>query len=153
MPVVKFKKLREGAKIPQKRSEGAAAYDIYYPDEEPLTLYPSPWRAVNIVPTGLAVEIPPGWKGEIYSRSGLASEGIWVVNQPGKIDCDYRGEIKILVYNSSRDPVTLTRGARIAQLEVNPVHEVQWEEDTELTPSKRGEAGFGSTGWQGKLNL
>ena len=76
---VKFKKLCPGATIPQKKSQGAAAYDIYYPYDDPVTLFPTDLR---IVSTGLAMEIPEGWKGEVYSRSGLASRGIFVANQP-----------------------------------------------------------------------
>ena len=140
---VKFKKLCEGARIPQKKTAGAAAYDIYYPYKEAVTIYPGDLR---IVSTGLAMEIPEGWKGEIYSRSGLASKGIFVVNQPGKIDSDYRGEIKILLYNSSHSEITLIKGARIAQFELNPVYDFEWSEVDELSDSERGDGGLGSTG-------
>ena len=144
-PIIKFKKLCEEARIPEKATEGAAAYDIYYPYDEPITIFPGPFETVNTVPTGIAMEIPAGWKGEIYSRSGLASRGIFVANQPGKIDSDYRGEIKVLLYNSSPNAVTLAKGARIAQFELNPTYEVVWEED-KLRDSPRGDSGLGSTG-------
>jgi dUTP pyrophosphatase len=144
-PIIKFKKVCEEARIPERATDGAAAYDIYYPYDEPITVYPTPWRTVTVVPTGIAMEIPTGWKGEIYSRSGLATKGIFVVNQPGKIDSDYRGEIKVLLYNSSAVPITLAKGARIAQFELNPTYDVVWEED-KLSESPRGESGLGSTG-------
>ena len=127
-PIIKFKKLCEEARLPEKATEGAAAFDMYYTGE-PFTLGS---RELRVVPTGLAMEIPPGWKGEIYSRSGLASKGIFVPNQPGKIDSDYRGEIKVLLYNSSDEEVTFIEGARIAQFELNPVNELCWREVDEL---------------------
>jgi len=142
-PTVRVKKLCGGAKLPERRSFGAAAYDLYYPYDEAVTLYPND---LQIVSTGLAMEIPDGWKGEIYSRSGLASKGIFVVNQPGKIDSDYRGEIKVLLYNSSSKEITLVRGARIAQFELNPVYPFEWSEVDELSVTERNYAGLGSTG-------
>jgi len=142
-PTVRFKKLCRGVKLPEKRSFGAAAYDLYYPYDEAIILYPSDLRVVS---TGLAMEVPDGWKGEIYSRSGLASKGIFVVNQPGKIDSDYRGEIKVLLYNSSSNQITLVKGARIAQFELNPVYDFEWREVDELSVTERNHAGLGSTG-------
>ena len=142
-PVVKFKKILKHSRIPQKQTFGAAAYDIYYPYDQALTIFPGELR---IVSTGLSMEIPEGWKGEIYSRSGLASKGIFVVNQPGKIDSDYRGEIKVLLYNSSQTSITLVKGARIAQFELNPVYGFEWREVDELSVTERNHAGLGSTG-------
>jgi len=142
-PTVLFKKLMPSARMPEKKSARAAAYDLYYPYETPVTIHSHSQRMLS---TGLAMEIPKGWKGEIYSRSGLASQGIFVVNQPGKIDSDYRGEIKVLLYNSSYDDVTLVKGARIAQFELNPVYDFNWVETNELSDSERGDGGFGSTG-------
>jgi len=142
-PTVRVKKLCEGVKLPERRSFGAAAYDLYYPYDEAITMYSNDLRVVS---TGLAMEIPEGWKGEIYSRSGLASKGIFVVNQPGKIDSDYRGEIKVLLYNSSSKEITLVRGARIAQFELNPIYDVVWKESDELSVTERNYAGLGSTG-------
>ena len=142
-PTVNFKKLCLSARVPEKKSFGAAAYDLYYPYDDAVTLYPNDLR---IVSTGLAMEIPEGWKGEIYSRSGLATKGIFVVNQPGKIDSDYRGEIKILLYNSSSNNIILVKGARIAQFELNPVYDFEWREVDELSVTERNHAGLGSTG-------
>ena len=142
-PIVKFKKLCSSARVPEKRSFGAAAYDIYYPYGDSITFYPNDLR---IVSTGISMEIPEGWKGEVYSRSGLASRGLFVANQPGKIDSDYRGEIKILLYNSSSNSITLVKGARIAQFELNPVRDFEWREVDELSVTERNYAGLGSTG-------
>ena len=143
IPTVKFKKLYSGARVPAKKTFGAAAYDIYYPYAETITLYSGDLRVVS---TGLAMEIPEGWKGEIYSRSGLASKGLFVVNQPGKIDSDYRGEVIVLLYNSSQKEITLVSGARIAQFELNPVYAFEWKEVDELSVTERNYAGLGSTG-------
>ena len=101
---------------------------------------------VAIVSTGLAMQIPKGWKGEIYSRSSMAAKGILVANSPGKIDSDYRGEIKIILHNTRKELVGIQYQDRIAQFEINPTHDIEWEkaEDLELTP--RGEGGIGSTG-------
>jgi dUTP pyrophosphatase len=147
-PTVRFKKLCSSARVPEKKSFGAAAYDIYYPYEDAVILYPGDLRVVS---TGIAMEIPEGWKGEIYSRSGLASRGLFVANQPGKIDSDYRGEINILLYNSSSNSITLVTGDRIAQFELNPVYDIDWKEADELSVTERNYGGLGSTaGMEGK---
>ena len=100
-----------------------------------------------MVGTGLAMEIPKFWKGDIYSRSGLASKGVVVANSPGKIDSDYRGEIKVILHNNRNvDIVGIKLGDRIAQFEINPVHDLEFEETKTLEKSIRGEAGLGSTG-------
>ncbi len=100
-----------------------------------------------MVRTGLAMQIPDGWKGEIYSRSGLAYRGLVVSNSPGKIDSDYRGEIQVIMHNNrSVDIVGIEVGDRIAQFEINPVHDIEFEESKNLEISFRGEGGFGSTG-------
>jgi len=99
------------------------------------------------VGTGLSMEIPKFWKGDIYSRSGLASRGVVVPNSPGKIDSDYRGEIKVLLHNNrSVDIIGIELGDRIAQFEINPVHDMEFEEVATLEESTRGDGGFGSTG-------
>ena len=147
-PTVRFKKLCSSARVPEKKSFGAAAYDIYYPYEDAVILYPGDLRVVS---TGIAMEIPEGWKGEIYSRSGLASRGLFVANQPGKIDSDYRGEVKILLYNSSSNSITLVTGDRVAQFELNPVYDIDWREEDDLSVTERNQGGLGSTaGMEGK---
>ncbi|MGH9465410.1 MAG: dUTP diphosphatase, partial [Thermoanaerobaculia bacterium] len=100
-----------------------------------------------LVPTGFALEIPPGWEGQVRPRSGLATRhGIGIPNTPGTIDSDYRGELQVALINLGREPYTLRRGDRIAQLLLAPVPEVEVEEVARLAPSERGGGGFGSTG-------
>ena len=144
-PPVKVKKLYEGAKLPKKKSEGAAAYDLsLYSPNFAIVMAPGSVRVVN---TGIAIEVPPGWKGEVYSRSGLSSEGVCVMNSPGKIDSDYRGELKVILFNSSKyEEKTFLHGERIAQIEINPVYETEWVEVDELSETLRGNSGLGSTG-------
>jgi len=111
---------------------------------EPVTLAPG---ARALVPTGIALAIPPGFAGLVLPRSGLAlRHGVTILNTPGLIDAGYRGEVKVLLVNLGDAPVTLVRGDRIAQLVVQPVVQVTLAPVTELPPSERGEGGFGSTG-------
>jgi len=138
---VKFIKLHQNAQIPTRGSENAAAYDLYACE----TVY-IPYGKMAVVGTGLAIELPPNHKGEIYSRSGLASDGVFVPNAPGKIDPDYRGEVKVILYNTREELVGIEAGSRIAQLEVNPFYTVEFEEVEELSNTERGEGGLGSTG-------
>ena len=139
---VKFKKLAPQAKIPTKATPGSAAYDLYATENAFI-----PPGVTLSVCTGLSIEIPEGWKGEIYSRSGLAYAGAVVSNAPGKIDSDYRGEIKVLLLNNrNQDIIGIEAGDRIAQFEINPVHDIEFEEAEELSESVRGVDGFGSTG-------
>jgi len=101
----------------------------------------------RLVPTGLVLEIPPGWEGQVRPRSGLAlRHGIGVVNAPGTIDSDYRGEVGVILINLCEGPFTLKRGDRIAQLVISRVETVEWEEADSLEESGRGDGGFGSTG-------
>ena len=101
-----------------------------------------------LVPTGFAIALAPGWEGQVRPRSGLAVRfGVTVLNAPGTIDADYRGEIAVILINHGDAVFTITHGMRIAQLVVAPVAQVTWNEMTELPDSDRGEAGFGSTGW------
>ena len=102
-----------------------------------------------LVPTGLVLEIPPGWEGQVRPRSGLAlRHGIGIVNAPGTIDSDYRGEVGVILINLGEAPFTLKRGDRIAQLVISRVETVEWEEADSLAESGRGSGGFGSTGTQ-----
>jgi dUTP pyrophosphatase len=113
-------------------------------EEVPLDLAPGE-RA--LIPTGLAVEIPVGWEGQVRPRSGLAARhGLALVNSPGTIDSDYRGEIKVLVINLGQETVGLHRGQRIAQLVIGPCPRVTLLEVDTLEPTSRGRGGFGSTG-------
>ena len=139
---VKIKKLHQVAQLPIKGTPGSAAYDLHSIE----TVYIPPGETVT-VRTGLAMEIPDGWKGDVYSRSGLAMDGVVVANSPGKIDCDYRGEVVVLLHNQRpSDVACIEVGDRIAQFEINPVHDIEFEVIDELSTTDRGEGGFGSTG-------
>jgi len=132
---------RPYAKLPEYKSEFAAAMDMYA--AEGISILPG---AIGIVSTGLKIEVPINWKLEIYSRSGMAANGIFVANQPGKIDPDYRGEVKILLYNSTQDVVIITTGDRVAQCELIPYHKVSCIKKDKLSGTVRGVGGFGHTG-------
>ncbi len=131
--------------LPRRASPGAAGFDLCAAVEQSVLLLPGK-RAV--IPTGFAFEIPPGWEGQVRPRSGLARRyGVTVVNSPGTIDSDYRGEVVILLINHGEDPCPIERGERVAQLVFAPVAmDVSWHEVEELAASERGEQGFGSTG-------
>lgn len=131
--------------LPQRASPGAAGFDLCAALEAPLVLLPGK-RAV--VPTGFAFEIPPGWEGQVRPRSGLARRhGITIVNTPGTVDSDYRGEVVILLIHLGEDPCTIERGERIAQIVFAPVvQDLVFREAEDLSPTERGDRGFGSTG-------
>tara|TARA_R100000951_G_scaffold31124_1_gene26715 strand:- start:7044 stop:7475 length:432 start_codon:yes stop_codon:yes gene_type:complete len=142
MTTVKYTKMHPDAELPTKGTPNAAAYDLVAIEDVFI-----PVGETVMVRTGLAMQIPDGWKGEIYSRSGLTSKGVVVANSPGKIDSDYRGEIKVLLRNNRvTDLVGIKKGDRIAQFEINPVHHIYFEESENLDFSTRGDQGFGSTG-------
>jgi dUTP pyrophosphatase len=125
-------------------TEHAAGMDLHAALDEPLVLQPG---ERCLVPTGLALEIPPGLEGQVRPRSGLAlRQGIALVNAPGTIDADYRGEVSVIVINHGQDPVTFAPGDRIAQLVVAPVTRVMFEEASELEATARATGGFGHTG-------
>ena len=130
--------------LPGYASEQASGMDLLAAVEGPVTLAPGE-RA--LVPTGIAFALPPGYEAQVRPRSGLAAkQGVTVLNTPGTIDADYRGEVKVILINLGKEPVTLERGARIAQLVVAPVTRVAWQPVTDLDATARGEGGFGSTG-------
>jgi dUTP pyrophosphatase len=125
-------------------SPGAAGLDLYAALTEEITLPPG-GRA--LVPTGIALAVPPGWEAQVRPRSGLAwRHGLTLLNSPGTVDSDYRGEIKVILVNLGTEPYTVRRGDRIAQLVLNAVGRVEWEEVEELPDSLRGAGGFGHTG-------
>ena len=136
----------EGLPLPAYASAGAAGLDLCaaLPEGDPLVLAPGSRAAI---PTGLVIALPPGHEGQVRPRSGLAARhGLTVVNAPGTIDEDYRGEVKVLLINLGQEVVTLKRGERIAQLVVAPVTRVDVAEHAILDPTERGSGGFGSTG-------
>lgn len=131
-----------GARLPQYESDEAAGMDLRA--AEAIELAPLQ-RA--LVPTGLRIALPPGYEAQVRPRSGLATRhGVTLLNSPGTIDSDYRGEIKVLMINLGSDVVKLDAGERIAQIVVAPVSRVDWVEVEFLAESARGTAGFGSTG-------
>jgi dUTP pyrophosphatase len=128
--------------LPGYQSEGAAGLDLRA--DEPCTLSPGERR---LVPTGIAIELPAGHEGQVRPRSGLAvRHGIGMVNAPGTIDQDYRGEVSVVLVNLGTEPFEIRRGDRIAQLVVAPVVRVEIELAAELSGTGRGGGGFGSTG-------
>lgn len=143
-PTIKVRILRPGARLPAYLSGGAAGLDLAARLDAPLTILPS---ARALVPTGLAVEIPSGWEGQVRPRSGLALEhGVTVLNAPGTIDCDYRGEVGILLVNHGAEPFTVADGERVAQLVIARVARARVEEAALLSESERGAGGYGHTG-------
>jgi dUTP pyrophosphatase len=128
--------------LPRYETAGAAGMDLRA--DEPCSLAPGERR---LVPTGLSVEIPPGHEGQVRPRSGLAvRHGVALVNAPGTIDSDYRGEVGVLLVNLGQAPVSFTRGDRIAQLVIAPVTRAEIRLVEELSGTERGGGGFGSTG-------
>lgn len=142
---VNIKKLHEKAIIPRYGSEYAAGADIYACiDEGSVELEPG---QTILVHTGIAMEIPQGLVGLVYARSGLATKrGLAPANKVGVIDCDYRGELMVSLYNQSNTVQTIEHGERIAQLVIAPYYTAVFEETDRLSDTVRGEGGFGSTG-------
>lgn len=136
-----------GLELPRYATSGAAGLDLQAAVAEPVAIPPGS-RA--LIPTGLAIAVPPGYEAQIRPRSGLAlKNGIMVPNSPGTIDSDYRGEVQIILLNAGTEPVSVTRGMRIAQLVLARVEQVAWEPSAALPPTGRGAGGFGSTGVHG----
>jgi dUTP pyrophosphatase len=130
--------------LPAYATAHSAGVDLSAAITEELTLEPGQ-RA--LVPTGLRIALPEGYEAQVRSRSGLAvRHGIGMVNSPGTIDADYRGEIRVILINLGQEPFTIHRGDRIAQMVVAPVTRVTWDEVVELPATERGEGGFGHTG-------
>ena len=147
-PTIAFRRLRpdqdNDLPLPRYMTPQAAGMDISAAVDAPLTLAPG---KIALIPTGFAMALPSGYEAQIRPRSGLAvKHGIGIVNAPGTIDSDYRGELKVLMVNLGSEPVTIGRGDRIAQLLVAPVTRASFVETEDLTASERGEGGFGSTG-------
>jgi len=132
--------------LPAYQSAQAAGLDLMaaVASDAPLTIAPGAWAAV---PTGLILALPDGTEGQVRPRSGLAARhGITVLNAPGTIDADYRGEVQVLLVNLGQAPFVVTRGMRIAQLVVAPAFRVTLTESTGVGATQRGAGGFGSTG-------
>ena len=138
---INVKRLSDSAKIPHYAHIGDAGADLYA--SESIIV---PENGVAAVPTGIAIEIPAGYVGYINPRSGMALKGITVMNAPGTIDSGYRGEIKVILVNHTKDHYHINDGDKIAQIVFHKYHEVFFEPVDELSNSDRGEGGFGSSG-------
>lgn len=136
----------EGLALPAYETDRAAGMDLRaaLPEGAPLTLAPG---ARAMVPTGLAIALPDGFEAQVRPRSGLAAkQGVTVLNSPGTVDADYRGEVKVILVNLGEAPVEIERGMRIAQMVVAPVSRAAWVVTETLEETARGAGGFGSTG-------
>jgi dUTP pyrophosphatase len=139
---LKVRRLRPSARVPSRASTGAAGLDLCA--DASLTIAPG---AFALVPTGLAIALPPGTEGQVRPRSGLAAKhGVTVLNAPGTIDEDYRGEVKVVLVNHGAEPFAIQPGDRIAQLVIAKVEKPDVIEVSSLDDTSRGEGGFGSTG-------
>lgn len=149
LPPIPVTRLPHGADLPLPayQTEHAAGMDLLaaVPADDPVMLAPG---ARFAVPTGLAMAIPNGFEGQVRPRSGLAARhGVTLVNAPGTVDADYRGEVKVLLINLDQDDFVIERGMRIAQLVIAPVTRASWVEVEHLEETARGAGGFGSTGF------
>lgn len=143
-PRVQIRTLRPDAVVPRYMTEAAAGMDLAAAVDAPLVLEPGDRAAV---PTGLAMAIPDGYEGQVRPRSGAAlRQGLTVVNAPGTIDSDYRGEVCVLLINLGREPVEIRSGDRVAQLVIAPIARAELVQVDELPETDRGAGGFGSTG-------
>jgi len=147
MPITLWIRRKPGCEdlsLPRYMSEAAAGMDVCAAVDEPVVLAPG---EVKLIPTGLYVAVPAGYEVQVRPRSGLAlKHGLVIVNSPGTIDADYRGEVGIIVGNIGREPFTVTRGLRIAQLVVAAVARAEVEIVAELPETGRGDGGFGHSG-------
>ncbi len=141
---VKRLKKNHPISLPRYMTEGSSGRDIFASLEKEVTLVPGERR---LIPTGISVAIPEGFEGQIRPRSGLAiQKGIGIVNGPGTIDADYRGEIGVLLINFGKEPFTIRDGDRIAQMVISQVFRATFEEVDDLPATRRQEGGFGHTG-------
>lgn len=148
MVEIKVKKLHPSAIVPVYMTEHAAGMDLCTVIDAPVVLAPG---ERTLLPTGLAMEIPPGYEGQVRPRSGLAlKKGVALVNSPGTIDADYRGEIGIIIINLGNQPVEFLPGDRVAQLVIAPVTRATLIETEVLNDSQRSTGGFGHTGVNGQ---
>lgn len=144
--LVQIKKLVHGADLdlPKYATAHSAGQDLLAAIDTDVTIEPN---STVIVPTGISISLPDGHEAQVRSRSGLAAKhDVMVLNSPGTIDADYRGEVKVILRNFGAESFTVTRGMRIAQMVVAKYERVEWQEATELEESVRGAGGFGSTG-------
>ena len=144
MVKVLIKKLDPNVKLPEYKSDGASGMDLLAFIKETINIKP---KTSSLIPTGLSVAFSKNYEIQIRPRSGLAAKkNISVLNTPGTIDSDYRGEIKIIIYNHGNTEFVINNGDRIAQMILSPVLKIKFEETNDLPETIRGEGGFGSTG-------
>tara|TARA_B100000745_G_scaffold286364_1_gene222245 strand:- start:853 stop:1290 length:438 start_codon:yes stop_codon:yes gene_type:complete len=144
MVKILVKKLDSRVKLPSYKTVGSSGMDLMALTDKPITILP---KKSYLVPTGISVAMPKNYEIQIRPRSGLAAKNnISVLNTPGTIDSDYRGEIKIILFNHGSDEFLINNGDRIAQIVLMPVHKIDFEEVDNLPDTVRGEGGFGSTG-------
>ena len=143
---VEVKRLPHGndLPLPAYATEQSAGLDLMAAVDADVILAPG---ERSLVPTGIAIALPPGYEAQVRPRSGLAlKNGLTVLNSPGTVDADYRGEVGVILANLGAEPFTVSRGMRIAQMVVAPVTQLAWNEVDDLSDSARGAGGFGSTG-------
>ena len=134
----------QGLPLPERASGGSAGFDLRAAIDEPVTLEPGSFVAI---PTGIAMALPANWEAQVRPRSGLARRhGITVLNSPGTIDSDYRGEVQVLLIHHGPEPFVIERGHRIAQVVFARVEPMEWQMVDELPETERGSGGFGSSG-------
>jgi dUTP pyrophosphatase len=140
---IKFKKLTKTAHTPQKMTAHSSGYDLYA-DVDEISIQP---KDVALISTGISLEIPPGYEAQIRPRSGLAIKNkIGILNSPGTIDADYRGEVKVILFNFGNEPFIVRRDMRIAQMVFSRVEHAELEESASLEETERDDGGFGHTG-------
>jgi len=130
--------------LPAYSTEGSAGMDICAAVDSPVTIAPG---TTELIPSGFSIELPVGFEAQVRPRSGLAAKhGIGILNSPGTIDSDYRGEVKVILANFGKEPFVVKRGDRIAQMVVHRYARVEWKESESLKDTARGDGGFGHTG-------
>ncbi len=144
MPTVKFLRLHPNAQLPKYATEHAAGLDLHACNDEDIIVQP---QTVALIPTGFAIELPIGYEAQLRPRSGLAlKHAISLPNTPGTIDADYRGEVKVILINHGKEPFTVKKGDRIAQMVIAKYERVDFVEVDSLSDTERGAGGFGHTG-------
>jgi dUTP pyrophosphatase len=134
----------EGLPLPKYMSDHAAGMDLYAAVNPEVIIPPGEWK---LVPTGIAIALPEGYEAQVRPRSGLAlKQGVSILNTPGTVDADYRGEVGVILMNHSKQDLIIKRGDRIAQMIINEVVRIDFEQVTELPETVRGAGGFGHTG-------
>jgi dUTP pyrophosphatase len=134
----------KGLPLPKYMSEHAAGMDLYAAVNPEMTIPPGEWK---LVPTGISIALPEGYEAQVRPRSGMAlQQGVSILNTPGTVDADYRGEVGVILMNHSKENLVVKRGDRIAQMIINKVERIAFEEVPELPQSKRSSGGFGHTG-------